>query len=100
MPRNDTDRPKVVPDGGSEFRLYRSVRGNSQRYYFYHRIFYENRHGSSVYTFRREPRCAGSLEQYLRCERDLLNATVKLRDGEALTQMKLGLKEKIAIKRP
>ena len=31
--------------------------------------------------------------------RDLLNATVKLRDGEALTQMKLGLKEKIAIKK-
>lgn len=31
--------------------------------------------------------------------RDLLNATVKLRDGEPLTEMKLGIKEKIAVKK-
>ena len=31
--------------------------------------------------------------------RDLLNAAVKLRDGAPLTQMKLGFKEKIAVKK-
>ena len=30
--------------------------------------------------------------------RDLLNATVKLRDGKSITEMNLGLKEKIALK--
>ena len=30
--------------------------------------------------------------------RDLLNATVKLRDGKPITEMNLGLKEKIALK--
>ena len=29
--------------------------------------------------------------------RDLLNASVMLRDGQPLTQMKMGLKEKIAV---
>ena len=28
-----------------------------------------------------------------------MNATVKLRDGEPLTEMKLGIKEKIAVKK-
>ena len=31
--------------------------------------------------------------------RDLLNATVKLRDGAPLTQMKLGFKERLAVKK-
>mgnify|MGYP000174626149 CR=1 FL=1 len=30
--------------------------------------------------------------------RDLLNATVQLRDGKPITEMNLGLKEKIALK--
>ena len=30
--------------------------------------------------------------------RDLLNATVKLRDGKPITDMELGFKEKIALK--
>ena len=31
--------------------------------------------------------------------RDLLDATVKLRDGKALTEMDLGLKERLAVKK-
>ena len=30
--------------------------------------------------------------------RDLLNATVQLRDGKKITEMELGLKERIALK--
>ena len=31
--------------------------------------------------------------------RDLLNASIQLRDGKPLTQMKLGLKEKMVVKK-
>ena len=31
--------------------------------------------------------------------RDLLNATIEMRDGKPLTEMELGFKEKIAVKK-
>ena len=98
MPRNDTDRPKVVPDGAVNFAFIGQFAETARDTIF--TTEYSMRTGmEAVYTLldvnRGVPEVWGSTYDV----RDLLNATVKLRDGEALTQMKLGLKEKIAIKK-
>ena len=98
MPRNDTDRPKVVPDGAVNFAFIGQFAETARDTIF--TTEYSMRTGmEAVYTLldvdRGVPEVWGSTFDV----RDLLNATVKLRDGEALTQMKLGLKEKIAIKK-
>ena len=98
MPRNDTDRPKVVPDGAVNFAFIGQFAETARDTIF--TTEYSMRTGmEAVYTLldvdRGVPEVWGSIYDV----RDLLNATVKLRDGEALTQMKLGLKEKIAIKK-
>ena len=98
MPRNDTDRPKVVPDGAVNFAFIGQFAETARDTIF--TTEYSMRTGmEAVYTLldvdRGVPEVWGSTYDV----RDLLNATVKLRDGEDLTQMKLGLKEKIAIKK-
>ena len=98
MPRSDTDRPKVVPDGAVNFAFIGQFAETARDTIF--TTEYSMRTGmEAVYTLldvdRGVPEVWGSTYDV----RDLLNATVKLRDGEALTQMKLGLKEKIAIKK-
>ena len=98
MPRNDTDRPKVVPDGAVNFAFIGQFAETARDTIF--TTEYSMRTGmEAVYTLldvdRGVPEVWGSTYDV----RDLLNATVKLRDGEALTQMKLGLKEKLAIKK-
>ena len=98
MPRNDADRPKVVPDGAVNFAFIGQFAETARDTIF--TTEYSMRTGmEAVYTLldvdRGVPEVWGSTYDV----RDLLNATVKLRDGEALTQMKLGLKEKIAIKK-
>ena len=98
IPRNDTDRPKVVPDGAVNFAFIGQFAETARDTIF--TTEYSMRTGmEAVYTLldvdRGVPEVWGSTYDV----RDLLNATVKLRDGEALTQMKLGLKEKIAIKK-
>ena len=65
-----------------ELRLPRPVRRDPARYHLHHRIFHANRHGGCPYAARRGPRRTGGLGQ-VSDVRDLLNATVKLRDGKA-----------------
>ncbi len=96
MPRNDTDRPKVVPDGAANFAFIGQFAETARDTIF--TTEYSMRTGmEAVYTLlnvdRGVPEVWGSTYDV----RDLLNAAVKLRDGESLTQMKLGFKEKIAI---
>ena len=96
MPRNDTDRPKVVPDGAVNFAFIGQFAETARDTIF--TTEYSIRTGmEAVYTLlnvdRGVPEVWGSTYDV----RDLLNATVKLRDGEPLTQMKLGFKEKIAV---
>ena len=98
MPRNDTDRPKVVPDGAVNFAFigqFAETAGDT--------IFtteYSMRTGmEAVYTLLNVDRGVPEVWCSTYDVRDLLNATVKLRDGEPLTQMKLGIKEKIAVKK-
>lgn len=98
MPRNDTDRPKVVPDGAVNFAFIGQFAETARDTIF--TTEYSMRTGmEAVYTLlnvdRGVPEVWGSTYDV----RNLLNATVKLRDGEPLTEMKLGIKEKIAVKK-
>ena len=96
MPRNDTDRPKVVPEGAVNFAFLGQFAEIARDTIF--TTEYSMRTGmEAVYTLlnvdRGVPEVWGSTYDV----RDLLNATVRLRDGKPLTEMKLGIKEKIAV---
>lgn len=96
MPRNDTDRPKVVPDGAVNFAFIGQFAETARDTIF--TTEYSMRTGmEAVYTLlnvdRGVPEVWGSTYDV----RDLLDATVKLRDGKAITEMDLGLKEKLVL---
>lgn len=98
MPRNDTDRPKVVPDGAVNFAFLGQFAEIARDTIF--TTEYSMRTGmEAVYTLlnvdRGVPEVWGSTYDI----RDLLNATIKLRDGKPLTEMNLGFKEKLAVKK-
>ena len=98
MPRNDTDRPKVVPDGAVNFAFIGQFAEIARDTIF--TTEYSMRTGmEAVYTLLNVDRGVPEVWCSTYDVRDLLNATVKLRDGEPLTQMKLGIKEKIAVKK-
>ncbi len=96
MPRNDTDRPKVVPDGAVNFAFLGQFAEIARDTIF--TTEYSMRTGmEAVYTLlnvdRGVPEVWGSTYDV----RDLLDATVKLRDGKKITEMELGLKEKLVL---
>lgn len=98
MPRNDTDRPKVVPDGAVNFAFLGQFAETARDTIF--TTEYSMRTGmEAVYTLlnvdRGVPEVWGSTYDV----RDLLDATVKLRDGKPLTEMDLGFIEKVAVKK-
>lgn len=98
MPRNDTDRPKVVPDGAVNFAFIGQFAETARDTIF--TTEYSMRTGmEAVYTLLNVDRGVPEVWCSTYDVRNLLNATVKLRDGEPLTQMKLGIKEKIAVKK-
>ena len=98
MPRNDTDRPKVVPDGAVNFAFNGQFAETAKDTIF--TTEYSMRTGmEAVYTLLNVDRGVPEVWCSTYDVRDLLNATVKLRDGEPLTQMNLGIKEKIAVKK-
>ncbi len=94
MPRTDTDRPKVVPDGAVNFAFLGQFAETPRDTIF--TTEYSMRTGmEAVYTLlnvdRGVPEVWGSTYDV----RDLLNATIRLRDGHPLTEMKLTLKQKM-----
>ena len=96
MPRNDTDRPKVVPDGAVNFAFLGQFAETARDTIF--TTEYSMRTGmEAVYTLldvdRGVPEVWGSTYDV----RDLLDASVKLRDGKPLTDMSLNLIEKFAL---
>ena len=98
MPRNDTDRPKVVPDGAVNFAFIGQFAETARDTIF--TTEYSMRTGmEAVYTLldidRGVPEVWGSTYDI----RDLLNATIQLRDGKPLTQMDMGFKEKMVVKK-
>ena len=97
MPRKKGDRPDVVPDGAVNFAFIGQFAETERDTIF--TTEYSIRTGmEAVYTLldidRGVPEVWGSTYDV----RDLLNATVALRDGKKITDMKLGIKEKIALK--
>lgn len=97
MPRAFGDRPDVVPKGAVNFAFLGQFAETKRDTIF--TTEYSIRTGmEAVYTLldidRGVPEVWGSVYD-VRC---LLDATVKLRDGKKITDMKLGLLESIALK--
>ncbi len=98
MPRADGDRPDVVPAGSVNFAFLGQFAETPRDTIF--TTEYSMRTGmEAVYTLlnvdRGVPEVWGSVYDV----RDLLDATVKLRDGRKATDMELGFMEKMAIKK-
>ena len=97
MPRAAGDRPDVVPEGSVNFAFLGQFAETKRDTIF--TTEYSMRTGmEAVYTLlnidRGVPEVWGSTYDV----RDLLNATVQLRDGKKLTDLDLGFKERIALK--
>ena len=87
MPRAYGDRPNVVPDGSVNFAFLGQFAETPRD-----TIFTTD---TLLNVDRGVPEVWGSVYDV----RDLLNATVKLRDGKKATDMELGLMEKLAVKK-
>lgn len=97
MPREAGDRPDVVPQGAVNFAFLGQFAETKRDTIF--TTEYSMRTGmEAVYTLlnidRGVPEVWGSTYDI----RDLLNATIKLRDGKPLSEMKLGFMEDIVVK--
>ena len=96
MPRAHGDRPDVVPEGSINFAFLGQFAETPRDTIF--TTEYSMRTGmEAVYTLldidRGVPEVWGSVYDL----RALLDATVKLRDGRKITDMQLGLKERLAL---
>lgn len=98
MPRALGDRPLVVPEGSVNFAFIGQF-AETKRDTIFTTEYSIRTAMETVYTLlnvdRGVPEVWGSVYDI----RDLLNATVELRDGKGLMDMDLGLKEKITIKK-
>ncbi len=98
MPRAEGDRPKVVPDGAVNFAFLGQF-AETKRDTIFTTEYSMRTAMEAVYTLlsidRGVPEVWGSAYDI----RDLLDATVKLRDGKKITDMELGLVEKLALKK-
>lgn len=97
MPRAYGDRPKVVPDGAVNFAFLGQFAETARDTIF--TTEYSIRTGmEAVYSLldidRGVPEVWGSTYDV----RDLVNASVALRDGRKITDMDLGVVEKLALK--
>ena len=97
MPRTAGDRPDIVPQGAVNFAFIGQFAETVRDTIF--TTEYSMRTGmEAVYTLldidRGVPEVWGSVYDL----RDLLNATVQLRDGKKITDMELGFKERLALK--
>lgn len=97
QPREAGDRPNVVPNGSVNFAFIGNFAETPRDTVF--TTEYSIRTAmEAVYTLldvdRGVPEVWGSVYDI----RDLLDSTVQLRDGEKITNMQLGLKEKFALK--
>ena len=97
QPRKESDRPKVVPQGAVNFAFIGQFAETPRDTIF--TTEYSMRTGmESVYTLldidRGVPEVWGSVYDI----RDLLDATVKLRDGKKVTDMEMNVVQKLALK--
>ena len=97
MPRAAGDRPAVVPKGAVNFAFIGQFAETPRDTIF--TTEYSMRTGmEAVYTLLDIDRAVPEVWASVYDVRDLLNAAVQLRDGRKLTDMELGLKERIALK--
>ena len=98
MPRAKGDRPDVVPEGAVNFAFLGQF-AEVERDTVFTTEYSMRTAMVAVYTLfdvdRGVPEVWGSLYDI----RDLLKASISLRDGRPLTEMDLGLKEKLAVKK-
>ncbi len=98
MPRAKGDRPDVVPEGAVNFAFLGQF-AEVERDTVFTTEYSMRTAMVAVYTLfdvdRGVPEVWGSLYDV----RDLLKASISLRDGRPLTEMDLGLKEKLAVKK-
>ena len=96
MPRAYGDRPDVVPQGAENFAFLGQF-AETKRDTIFTTEYSIRTAMEAVYTLldidRGVPEVWGSVYDI----RDLLNATVQLRDGKKATEMELGSKEKLVI---
>ena len=97
MPRNVTDRPKVVPNKAVNFAFLGQF-AETKRDTIFTTEYSIRTAMEAVYTLlnvdRGVPEVWGSVYDI----RDLLNATVKLRDGKKATDMDMNLPQRMAVK--
>lgn len=97
MPRAAGDRPAVVPKGAVNFAFIGQFAETPRDTIF--TTEYSMRTGmEAVYTLLDIDRAVPEVWASVYDVRDLLNAAVQLRDGRKLTDMELGLKERIALR--
>ena len=97
MPRRDGDRPAVVPQGSVNFAFLGQFAETARDTIF--TTEYSVRTGmESVYTLLNIDRGVPEVWGSTYVIRDLLKATVQLRDGKTITDMDQGLIEKLALK--
>ena len=97
MPRNGTDRPKVVPNQAVNFAFLGQF-AETERDTIFTTEYSIRTAMEAVYTLlnvdRGVPEVWGSVYDI----RDLLNATIKLRDGKKATDMDMNLPQRMAVK--
>ena len=97
MPRKDGDRPLVVPNGSVNFAFLGQF-AETERDTIFTTEYSIRTAMEAVYTLlnvdRGVPEVWGSVYDI----RDLLNATVKLRDGKKATDMDMNLPQRMAVK--
>ena len=97
MPRKDGDRPLVVPNGSVNFAFLGRF-AETKRDTIFTTEYSIRTAMEAVYTLlnvdRGVPEVWGSVYDI----RDLLNATIKLRDGKKATDMDMNLPQRMAVK--
>ena len=96
MPRTAGDRPDVVPEGAVNFAFLGNFAELPRDTVF--TTEYSMRTAMvAVYTLMNVDRGVPEVWGSLYDVRDLLKATISMRDGRPLSEMKLGIKEKAAV---
>ena len=97
QPRESGDRPDIVPDGSVNFAFIGNFAETPRDTVF--TTEYSIRTAmEAVYTLLNVDREVPEVWSSVFNIRDLLNATVALRDGKKITNMELGLKKRVALK--
>lgn len=97
MPRRAGDRPKVVPDGSVNFAFLGQF-AETKRDTIFTTEYSMRTAMEAVYTLLNIDRGIPEVWNSTFDIRDLLHATVQLRDGKKITEMNLNLAEKTALK--